>query len=261
MRIINAQIRTMEEINLPIKYIKPMARYQNGLILITGAVGSGKSTTMSAIMDFINKDRDGHILTMEDPIEFVFDPIGCHVTQREVHLHTESFPRALRGALRQDPDIILVGEMRDKRTIQIVLKAAETGHLVLSTLHTLDAPRSIERILSVFNSSEQKILKDRLAESIKAVISQRLLRRSDRDGRIAVFEIMRATLSIQECIKDANQVTSIKDLIASSRDQYGMQTFDQHLMDLYKDGIINLPTAQSAASSSADFERDVHFGN
>ena len=141
------------------------------------------------------------------------------------------------------------------------MDAAETGHLVLSTLHTLNAPRSIERILSVFNSSEQKILKDRLAESIKAVISQRLLRRSDRDGRIAVFEIMRATLSIQECIKDANRITSIKDLIASGRELYGMQTFDQHLMDLYEDGIIDLHTAKSAASSSADFEREVQFGD
>ncbi len=260
LRVVPFISPTIENLGLPLS-IKNIAMEERGLVLITGITGSGKSTTLAAMINHINNNRPCKIVTIEDPIEFLHNEIKASVIQREVGNDTQSFSRALRAALRQDPDVILVGEMRDRKTIEIVLKAAETGHLVLSTLHTLDAPRSIQRILSVFNLSEQKILRDRLAESIKAVISQRLLRRSDRDGRIAVFEIMRTTLSIQEYIKDVHQTTTIKDLIASGRELYGMQTFDQHLMDLYEDRIINLHAAMSAASSSADFEREVQFGN
>ncbi len=260
LRVVPFVSPTIENLDLP-PVIKNIAMEERGLVLITGITGSGKSTTLTAMINHINNNRPCKIVTIEDPIEFLHNEIKASVIQREVGNDTESFSTALRAALRQDPDVILVGEMRDRSTIEIVLKAAETGHLVLSTLHTLDAPRSIQRILSVFELTEQKMLKQRIAESLKAVISQRLLLRSDRKERIAVFEIMRATLSIQECIKDASKIASIKDLMASGRELYGMQTFDQHLLDLYEDGIINLHTAKSAASSSADFEREVQFGN
>ncbi len=259
LRVVPFVSPTIENLGLPAS-LKNIAMEERGLVLITGITGSGKSTTLTAMINHINNNRPCKIVTIEDPIEFLHNEIKASVIQREVGNDTDSFSKALRAALRQDPDVILVGEMRDRSTIEIVLKAAETGHLVLSTLHTLDAPRSIQRILSVFDLNEQRILKERLAESIKAVISQRLLRRADKKGRIAVFEIMRATLSIQECIKNEEKIASIKDLIASGRDQYGMQTFDQHLMDIYKAGIISLPTAIAAASSPTDFEREVQFG-
>ena len=236
MRIINAQIRTMEEINLPIKYIKPMARYQNGLILITGAVGSGKSTTMSAIMDFINKDRDDHILTMEDPIEFVFDPIGCHVTQREVHLHTESFPRALRGALRQDPDIILVGEMRALDTISLGLTAAETGHLVMGTLHTSSAPRTLDRILDVFPLDQRAQIRIMVSESLRGVICQQLLPHKSGKGRVMAMEMLVNNPAVGACIRDGK--TFMLPGVMQTGKNVGMVTMDDNLQQHYIDGTI-----------------------
>jgi twitching motility protein PilT len=258
LRVIPFEMPTIDKLGLP-SMIKNISMEERGLILITGITGSGKSTTLAAMINHINNNRPCKIITIEDPIEYLHKEIKASIIQREVGVDTESFSRALRASLRQDPDIILVGEMRDRSTIEIALKAAETGHLVLSTLHTLDAPRSIQRIISVFDLSEQKILRERLAATIKSIVSQRLLRRSDKKGRIAVFEIMRATLTIQTCIKDEKKTVNIRDLIASGRDQYGMQTFDQHLMDLYNSKIIDLATAKSAASSAADFERDVQF--
>ena len=258
LRIIPFETPTIDKLGLP-SSIKDISMEERGLILVTGITGSGKSTTLAAMINHINTERPCKIITIEDPIEYLHNEIKASVIQREVGTDTESFSNALRATLRQDPDIILFGEMRDRSTIEIALKAAETGHLVLSTLHTLDAPRSIQRIISVFELSEQRILKIRLAESISAVISQRLLRRADKKGRIAVFEIMRNTLAIQECIKNEKKFDSIRDLIASGREQYGMQTFDQHLMDLYNRKLIDLPTARSAATSAADFERDTQF--
>ena len=258
LRVIPFETPTIDKLGLP-SMIKNISMEKRGLILVTGITGSGKSTTLAAMINHINNNRPCKIITIEDPIEYLHNEIKASVIQREVGADTESFSKALRASLRQDPDIILLGEMRDRDTIEVALKAAETGHLVLSTLHTLDAPRSIQRIISVFELSEQKILRERLSGSIKAVISQRLLRRADKKGLVAVFEIMRATLTIRTCIKDEKKTETIRDLIASGRDQYGMQTFDQHLMDLYDSKIINLATAKSAASSAADFERDVQF--
>lgn len=170
-RIINSEIRSMEDIGLPIEHIIPLTRYQNGLILVTGSVGSGKSTSLASIVDFINKDREDHILTLEDPIEYVFNSKGCHVNQREVHKHTESFARALRGALREDPDVIMVGEIRDRETADIAIRASLTGHLVLSTLHTNDAPGAITRLI------DMEIEPFLIASSVEMVIAQRLVRR------------------------------------------------------------------------------------
>lgn len=236
MRIINAQIRTMEEINLPIKYIKPMARYQNGLILITGSVGSGKSTTMASIMDFINKDRDDHILTMEDPIEYVFDPIGCHVTQREVHLHTQSFPRALRGALRQDPDVILVGEMRALDTISLGLTAAETGHLVMGTLHTSSAPRTLDRILDVFPIDQRDQIRIMVAESLRGIICQQLLPHKSGKGRVMAMEMLVNNPAVGSCIRDGK--TFMLPGIMQTGKNVGMITMDDNLKQHYEDGKI-----------------------
>ncbi len=258
LRVIPFETPTIDKLGLP-SVIKNISREERGLILVTGITGSGKSTTLAAMINHINETSPCKIITIEDPIEYLHKEIKASVIQREVGADTESFNKALRATLRQDPDIILVGEMRDRSTIEIALKAAETGHLVLSTLHTLDAPKSIQRIISVFELSEQNIIRERLAASITAVISQRLLSRADNKDLIAVFEIMRATLTIQTCIKDEKKTDTIRDLIAGGRDQYGMQTFDQHLMDLYDRKHIDLATAKSAASSAADFERDVQF--
>ena len=177
-------IRTMEELELPIEHLTPLTRYQNGLILITGSVGSGKSTTMASLVDFINKDREDHILTLEDPIEYVFQSQGCHVNQREVHSHTESFPKALRGALREDPDVIMVGEMRNLETISLALTAAETGHLVLATLHTGNAPRTLDRVLDVFPVDQRDQIRVMVSESLRGVSSHSssFPRQTARDG-------------------------------------------------------------------------------
>ncbi len=232
---------------------------ERGLVLVTGVTGSGKSTTLAAMMRHINQRKACKIVTIEDAIEYLHGEIKASVVQREVGHDTESFATALRAVLRQDPDIILVGEMRDRITIDTAVKAAETGHLVLSTLHTEDAPRTIHRILSVFDESDQKAVRLRLAEALRAVISQRLLRRKDNAGRVVVVEILRNTLAIKECMENPEKGGSIRDFIQTGRDQYGMQTFDQHLMDLYTKGLIDLETAKSAATSAADFERNLQF--
>jgi twitching motility protein PilT len=183
-RIINTQIRSIEDIGLPLDHILPLTRYQNGLVLVTGSVGSGKSTTLAALVDFINRDREDHILTLEDPIEYVFESKGCHVNQREVHTHTESFAKALRGALREDPDVIMVGEMRDLETIQLALTAAETGHLVLGTLHTGNAPRTLDRVLDVFPTDQRDQIRIMVSESLRGILSQQLVPKADGTGRV-----------------------------------------------------------------------------
>ena len=211
------------------------------------------------MIDEINRNFPQKIVTIEDPIEFLHKDKLASIIQREVGGDTDSFADALRSSLRQDPDSILVGEIRDKITIDIALKAAETGHLVLSTLHTTDAPKTIRRMMSLFDVGEQREIRSRLAEALKAVISQRLLRRCDQLGRVAVVEVMRQTLAIQDAIEYPEKGASIKDYISRGRKEYGMQTFDQHLMEIYKKGIIDLPTAKSAATSPADFERALNF--
>jgi twitching motility protein PilT len=211
------------------------------------------------MIDIINHTKPCKIITIEDPIEYLHKEVKASIIQREVGFDTENFSVALRGALRQDPDVILVGEMRDSITIEIALKAAETGHLVLSTVHTTDAPKTIHRIISAFELSEQQAVRVRLADALKAVISQRLLGRKDEVGRVAVLEIMRNTMTIKDCIENPEKTDSIKDYMKSGRDQYGMQTFDQHLMDLYNEGVIDLEKAKAAATSSSDFERNVMY--
>ena len=258
MRMIPFEPPTIEELKLP-EVIQAISHEPRGLVLVTGITGSGKTTTLAAMIDEINRHFPQKIVTIEDPIEFLHKDRSASIIQREVGGDTDSFADALRSSLRQDPDTILVGEIRDKITIDIALKAAETGHLVLSTLHTTDAPKTIRRMMSLFDVGEQREIRSRLAEALRAVISQRLLRRCDQVGRIAVVEIMRQTLAIQDAIENPEKGASLKDYISRGRKEYGMQTFDQHLMELFKGGIIDLPTAKAAATSPADFERALTF--
>jgi twitching motility protein PilT len=236
-RIISTTIRTMEDLGLPIEHIKPLTRYQNGLILITGSVGSGKSTTMAALVDFINKDREDHILTLEDPIEYVFESQGCHVNQREVGAHTESFPRALRGALREDPDIIMVGEMRNLETIQLALTAAETGHLVLATLHTGNAPRTLDRVLDVFPVEQRDQSRLMVSESLRGVLSQQLVPKADGSGRALALELLVNTAAVAATIRDGK--TFMLPGIMQTGKNVGMIIMDESLRNLYTQGLVS----------------------
>jgi pilus retraction protein PilT len=226
-----------------------------GMILVTGPTGSGKTTTLYSVLSELNKVSE-NICTCEDPIEYNLPGVN------QVQMHEAiglNFAASLREFLRQDPDIILVGEMRDKETIDIAIKAAETGHLVLSTVHTTDAPRTISRILSVFDPSEQASARLRLSETLLAVISQRLLQRADGSGRVVACEIMRQTKTIQECIADPEKIFMLKEYIEKGQELHKMQTFDRHLSDLYRQGTVSLETAKSAATSASDFERNLTF--
>ena len=258
LRHIPYALPTLEGLRIP-PIVGDIALAERGLVLVTGITGSGKSTTLAAMINLLNQRKHSKIITIEDPIEFLYRDDKCSIAQRECGSDTESFAKALRAALRQDPDIILVGEMRDKETIDIAIKAAETGHLVMSTVHTTDAPRTISRILSVFDPSEQAAARLRLSETLLAVISQRLLQKADGTGRVVACEIMRQTQTIQECIAEPAKTCLIKEYIEKGRELYHMQTFDQHLTNLYHEGLINLETAKAAATSAADFERNLHF--
>ena len=237
-----------------------IALENRGMVLITGATGSGKSSTLAAMISHINQNRPVKIVTIEDPIEYLIKDDKASIVQREVGSDTKSFAVALRAALRQDPDVIMVGEMRDHETTDIALKAAETGHLVLSTVHTVNVAKTISRILGIFDQADQMSIRYRLAESLKAIVSQTLLPRLDGKGRIVATEIMRATLTTKECIEDPKKTGQIKDFLERGRDQYATHSFDQSLMDLYKENIISLEVAKSAASSPADFDRNLAFG-
>ena len=227
-RVIATGVKTIKELRLP-PVLEPVAEERRGLVLVTGATGSGKSTTLAALIDQINNSRSCHIITIEDPIEFLHKDKKSFIIQREIDVDAVSFQSALRGALRQDPDVILVGEMRDYETIQTALMAAETGHLVMSTLHTLDATETIQRIVSVFPPHQQQGIRLQLASVLKAVISVRLIRASDGNSRVPAVEILRATELIRECILHPEKTRNIRDAIAKGRSQYGMQTFDQSL--------------------------------
>jgi twitching motility protein PilT len=257
LRIIPATVPSIDGLGLP-EVLKAIASQDRGLVLVTGATGSGKSSTLAAMIDHINRNESLHILTIEDPIEFMYKNIKSSISQREIGPDTSSFAIALRSALRQDPDVILVGEMRDTETIDIALKASETGHLVLSTVHTTDASRTISRLVSVFNAEEQTMVRMRLADSLKATISQRLLPKADNKGRAVALEIMVQTKTVQEYIRE-DRANEIKDVIEKGRDTYGTQSFDQHLSQLYKSGVITLDTARSAATNPADFQRALEF--
>jgi twitching motility protein PilT len=235
-RIINTKIRSIEEIGLPLEHILPLTRYQNGLVLVTGSVGSGKSTTLAALVDFINRDREDHILTLEDPIEYVFESKGCHVNQREVHLHTDSFAKALRGALREDPDVIMVGEMRDLETIQLALTAAETGHLVLGTLHTGNAPRTLDRVLDVFPTDQREQIRIMVSESLRGILSQQLVPRADGNGRVMALELLVNTPAVANCIREGK--TFMLPGVMQTGKNVGMITMDESLRRLYIDGLI-----------------------
>jgi twitching motility protein PilT len=254
LRVIPTTVRTVEELRLP-SVCERIAEDRRGLILVTGTTGSGKSTTLAALIDYINRTRTGHVITIEDPIEFLHRDKRSFVNQREVDVDTRSFSEALRGALRQDPDVILVGEMRDYETIETALTAAETGHLVLSTLHTLDATETINRIVSVFPPHQQKGVRIQLASVLRAVVSMRLVRAaSGRFGRVPATEVMVNTPYIRDCIINPEKTAMIRDAIAQGTSQYGMQTFDQSLHQLYIDGLISYEEALNGASNVDEFK-------
>jgi twitching motility protein PilT len=252
LRVIPTKIRTLEELELP-RVLATVCEEQRGLVLCTGTTGSGKSTTLAAMIDRINSLRPEHIITIEDPIEYLHRDKKGFINQREVEVDTSSFSTALRAALRQDPDVVLVGEMRDLETISTALLAAETGHLVLSTLHTLDATETIQRIIAVFPPPEQKQIRLQLASTLKAVVSQRLVRKGDGSGRVPACEVMIATGYIRDCIMNPDKTRMIRDAIAAGTSQYGMQTFDQSLFDLYSRNLITLEEALTRASNPDDF--------
>ena len=252
MRVIPIDIPSIEDLALP-PMIQKVANHERGLILVTGVTGSGKSSTMAAMIHWMNQNKKLHIVTLENPIEFLHRDNQCSITQRDIGTDTESFVSGLRSVLRQDPDVILIGEMRDKVTIETALKAAETGHLVISTLHTKNAVQTISRIIAVFDPGEQEMIRVRLSEQLQAVISQRLVQRKG-GGRVAAMEIMPVTATIRDCIKDRDRVDEISDLIEEGKDHYGSQTFDQHLMELVKRDIVAFEVAKSAANNPADFD-------
>ncbi len=251
MRYIPFDIPVFESLNLP-KVIKSIALKERGLILVTGITGSGKSTTLASMIDFINRNRPVNIITIEDPIEYLHKDIKAIINQRELGMDVYSFSHGLREALRQDPDVILVGEMRDLETIETAITAAETGHLVMSTLHTLDAQETINRIIAVFPPYQQKQIRIQLASVISAVISQRLIARADRKGRLPSVEIMIGTETIKECIANEDKTASIRDFIKSGNIQYEMQTFDQSLYNFYKQGLITYEDALAESTSPND---------
>jgi twitching motility protein PilT len=256
LRVIPMTIKTVEELMLP-AVLKRIAEEERGLVLVTGTTGSGKSTTLAALVDHVNNTRCAHVMTVEDPIEFLHRDNRAIINQREVSVDTRSFAHALRSALRQDPDVILVGEMRDFETIETALLASETGHLVFSTLHTLDATETVNRIIAVFPPHQQKQVRIQLASVLKAVISQRLLPRADGKGRSAAVEVMVTTPFIRDCIVDKEKTHLIHQAIASGTSQYGMQTFDQAIFGLYQQKLVSYEEALRWASNTDEFKLKV----
>jgi twitching motility protein PilT len=252
-RVIPFKVASVDELSLP-PIIKRIAAEERGLILVTGTTGSGKSTTLAAIVDEINDTRSAHVMTIEDPIEYLHKDRRAIVNQREIGVDTDSFSHALRSALRQDPDVILVGEMRDFETVQTALLAAETGHLVLSTLHTLDATETINRIIAVFPPHQQKQIRIQLAGVLKAVLSQRLVPRADSAGRVPAVEVMISTPYIRDCIVDKEKTHLIHSAIAQGTSQYGMQTFDQSIYTLYEQGLVSYDEALRWTSNTDEFK-------
>jgi twitching motility protein PilT len=252
MRVIPFKVPGAAELNLP-AVIERISEAERGMVLVTGVTGSGKSSTLAAMIRHMNETMEKHIVTLEEPIEFLHRDVRSSVTQREVGVDTENFRMGLKAALRQDPDVIVLGELRDSETIDTALKAAETGHLLLSTLHTPDAQTTIMRIVSMFPPEEQEGVRLRVAESLYAVVSQRLLPRADGVGRAVACEIMIVTPTIRELIQQ-QRIGEIRDFIAEGREQYGMQTFDQNLADLVTEGVVSFDVALTASTRPADFE-------
>lgn len=253
MRVIPFDVPTFDTLKLP-SVLTSVAAAERGIILVTGVTGSGKSSTMAAVVNHINQTQNKHILTLENPIEFLHRDISCSVTQREIGVDTDDFRAGLRAALRQDPDVVLIGEMRDAETIDAAMKAAETGHLVISALHTPDAVTTVSRIVSMFPLEEQDVARSRLADALQAVVSQRLLPRADGHGRVAAVEILICTGTVRELINDPNRTPDLPEYIRDAHDQYGMQTFDQHLMDLVASDQVTYEAALAASTNPKDFE-------
>lgn len=261
MRIVPIEIPSFADLKLP-DVLETIAQIERGLILITGVTGSGKSSTMAAIIDHINRNSARHIVTLENPIEFLHRDLHSSVTQRDVGTDTESFATGLRAAMRQDPDVLMIGEMRDKTTIDTALKAAETGHLVISTVHTKNSVQTLARIIAVFAPEEQEMIRIRLADAIQAVVSQRLIPTVDGKGRRVACEVMLVTGTIRDCIIDPDRMDEIHDLVADGREQYGSQTFDQHLMDLVRNNEVSFEMAMAAANNPNDFDLKMNvFGS
>ncbi len=253
MRVIPTRVPAIDDLNLP-QVLKRIADEERGLVLVTGTTGSGKSTTLAAMIEHINATTACHIMTVEDPIEYLHRDNLSMINQREVLVDTPSFAHALRSALRQDPDVILVGEMRDFETIETALAAAETGHLVFSTLHTLDATETINRIIAVFPPHQQRQVRLQLASVLRAAISQRLIPRADGRGRVPAVEVLVGTPFIRDCIIDKDKTNLIPGAIASGTSQYGMQTFDQSIFTLYEHGLVTLEEAMRWASNVDEFK-------
>ena len=260
LRIIDATIPSSEDLKLP-PVINKIALAHKGLVLVTGATGSGKSSTLAAMINHINENEAVHILTLEDPVEFIHPVKKARITQREIGEDTDDFASALRSALRQDPDIILIGEMRDAETISIAIKPAETGHLVFGTVHTTDALNTVGRLISMFPPEEQDAVRARIADNLYATVSQRLLKTKDGKGRVAAQEIMITSPGIREAIQDPNKIEEIYTYIRKGKQGVGTQSFDQHITDLYKAGKISIEEARANASSPEDFERNLMFGD
>lgn len=253
MRVIPFEVPTFEQLRLP-PALARVAEAERGMVLVTGVTGSGKSSTMAAMVNYINRHENRHILTLENPIEFLHSDIQSAITQREIGSDTTDFKMGLRAALRQDPDVVMIGEMRDAETIDTAIKAAETGHLLISTLHTPDAQSTIMRIMAMFPPEEQEVVRIRLSETLHAVVSQRLLPRVNGTGRAVAAEILIVTPAVRDMIADGKRIGEIRDYIADGRDQYGMQTFDQHLSDLVQEGEVTFDVAMAAATNPSDFE-------
>jgi twitching motility protein PilT len=256
MRVIPGVVPDFDMLNLPAE-LKKIVELRNGIVLVTGPTGSGKSSTLAAIIDRINKEQFYHVLTIEDPIEFLHSHKNCIVHQRELHSDTPSFALALRAALRQAPKVILVGEMRDKETIEIAMEAAETGHLVLSTLHTIDASKTVERIVGAFPMAEQETLRNRLAKSFRYIISQRLIPRKDGTGRVAAMEILKSTLRTREYVeKGENDGKTLLDAMRVG-EQEGMQCFDGDIERLIRAGILDMETGLAYATNPGNMQLDM----
>lgn len=256
MRVIPFDIPTFESLGLP-SILATIASAERGMVLVTGVTGSGKSSTMAAMVNHINQTYSKHVVTLENPIEFLHRDLNCSVTQREIGVDVDDYRTGVRAALRQDPDVVLIGDMRDAGTIDIALKAAETGHLVISTLHTPDAVTTVNRVISMFPSEEQEVARVRLSEALHAVVSQRLLHRADGHGRIAAVEVLIATAGVRDLIKDENRTSKLHDYIRDAGDQYGMQTFDQHLLELVQEDLVSYESAVVAAANPKDLEQQL----
>lgn len=250
-RVINNQVRTMDELGLP-QILKGLTKYHNGLVLVTGSVGSGKSTTLAAFIEEVNRDRSDHIITLEDPIEYVFEGKGCQITQREVHTHTESFANALRASLREDPDVIMVGEMRDLETIQLAITASETGHLVFGTLHTSSAARTLDRVLDVFPTEQQAQIRTMVAGSLRGVISQQLVPRLDGQGRVLAMEVLINTPAAGALIRDGK--TFMLPGVMQTGKKIGCRLMDDALLDLLNNDVISAQDAHDRAEVKAVFK-------